>query len=269
MAKNQKILFVFLFIISYLIFSSAVAMAADTNPNDLKPPLKVKIGQQDWEFNDIDCSSGTCSIDWISQYVVAIYKYGIGLAAVLAVVVIMVGGFIWLMSGGSSTRVSTAKDFVLSALSGLLLALFSFMLLYLINPRLTQMESVLVERLNQTGTEHGPQFYLISPTYENGDEAKIKDHCKRYCEVEYSSTDYQLEKDASGWYRCYCGSPDIKDYVVKDQEMNAKTEQSAYTACEALCFDRIEADVAFVTEVNFIRAESDYNVYNCSCYRVR
>jgi len=108
-----------------------------------KPELHVKIGQTELNFETVSCKPGEkCEIGWISQYVVAIYKYGIGLAAVLAVVMIMVGGFVWLMSGGSSTQVSTAKDFIVSAMSGLLLALFSFMLLYIVNPRLVNLDKV-------------------------------------------------------------------------------------------------------------------------------
>jgi len=57
---------------------------------------------------------------------------------------IMVGGFLWLMSGGSSNRVSKAKEFITNALMGLLLALFSYMLLYTVNPRLTALGPISV-----------------------------------------------------------------------------------------------------------------------------
>jgi len=123
--------------------TSSSQMVSD--PNQYKPQMTVKIGQTELNFETINCKPGEpCEIGWISQYVVAVYKYGVGLAAVLAVVMIMIGGFIWLMSGGSSGRVTTAKDFIVSAMSGLLIALFSFMLLYMVNPRLVNLESVKV-----------------------------------------------------------------------------------------------------------------------------
>ena len=87
---------------------------------------------------------GECEIPWMSEYISALYQYGVGLAAVLAAVMIMVGGFIWLMSGGSPDKVGKAKDFIISALSGLFLALFSFMILNGINPRLVEIDPLAV-----------------------------------------------------------------------------------------------------------------------------
>ena len=100
--------------------------------SDLSPNLQFNIG--DLDSNDFQPNEPG---NWIGQYIAAIYRYGVGVAAFLAVIMIMIGGLIWLTSAGKSGQVETGKDFVKSALFGLLLAMFSFVMLYAINPRLT------------------------------------------------------------------------------------------------------------------------------------
>ncbi|MFO7628356.1 MAG: hypothetical protein R6W06_02335, partial [Prochlorococcaceae cyanobacterium] len=121
-----------------------------------RPTIQIDIGGfntqsfQDW--TEKTCPPGTqgagdqkcIEIGWIGQYIGALYRYGVGIAGVLAVLMMMIGGFIWLLSGGSPDKVGQGKDFIISALSGLLLALFSFMILYTINPRLVAMDPVTV-----------------------------------------------------------------------------------------------------------------------------
>src|SRR3989338_9834583 len=70
---------------------------------ELPPPpnLKVSIGDKGGSaifkaIEEVDCdsASGKCyQIGWIGQYISALYQYGVGLAAVLAVVMIIAGGF--------------------------------------------------------------------------------------------------------------------------------------------------------------------------------
>jgi len=109
----------------------------------LKPPsIKMSIGNfSGWGDSGGWTQSGDkVSISWLSDYISVLYQYGVGIAAVLAAVMIMAGGFIWLMSAGSPDKVGKAKDFIVSALTGLFLALFSFIILTTINPRLISME---------------------------------------------------------------------------------------------------------------------------------
>jgi len=70
------------------------------------------------------------------QYIAALYKFFVGIAGIVAVVMISLGGFIWLFSGGSPDKISKAKELILGAIFGLLLALGSYLILYTINPQL-------------------------------------------------------------------------------------------------------------------------------------
>ncbi|MFZ5364323.1 MAG: pilin [Patescibacteria group bacterium] len=107
------------------------------------------------EFTDLtlqgDAPNRYIWIPWIGQYIAAIYKYAIGIVGVLAGIMIVIGGLLWLTAGGAADRVSTAKSFIESSLVGLVIALTSYLLLYVINPNLVGFESLKVkyiERVN-------------------------------------------------------------------------------------------------------------------------
>ena len=131
----EKIFLPLMGIVAVLFFLSPVPVGA-VDPAALTPQLSVTIGNSDSSviFKAISCSGGKCTIGWIGDYIGAIYRYGVALAAALAMLMITIGGAVWLTAGGSPERVSTAKNFISSALVGLTLALFSYTILYTVNP---------------------------------------------------------------------------------------------------------------------------------------
>ena len=82
------------------------------------------------------------STEAIGEYVRAIYKYAIGIVGILAAVVLMLGGIIWLTAGGNTERISNAKSWIGASLTGLILALCSYMILATINPRLVEFKPI-------------------------------------------------------------------------------------------------------------------------------
>lgn len=89
-------------------------------------------------------------IPWIGQYIAAIYGWAMGVVGILAVAMIVWGGVIYLTAGGIPERISTAKSYIISAISGLVLAFGSYLLLYTINPDLVKfgaMKIRVVERI--------------------------------------------------------------------------------------------------------------------------
>ncbi|MFA5021856.1 MAG: pilin [Patescibacteria group bacterium] len=122
------------------------ASAEETiDPNSVMPKINIKFGSTLVGFDPVVCDGTYCTVPWISQYIAAIYRYVIGAAGILAMVMIMVGGFIWLMSAGSPDKVGKAKEFITAALTGLFLALFSFLILNSVNPRLTNLEPLRIQ----------------------------------------------------------------------------------------------------------------------------
>lgn len=71
-----------------------------------------------------------------AQYISKLYEWGISATGILAAIMIMIGGLLYLTAGGSQERVSNAKSYISNALIGLFLAMTSYLLLQTINPSL-------------------------------------------------------------------------------------------------------------------------------------
>lgn len=76
--------------------------------------------------------------DTLNNYFAVFYKFFISALAVIAVVMVMWGGFKRIMAAGSAEKIKDANDAIFSAISGLVLALVSYSLLQLINPELVK-----------------------------------------------------------------------------------------------------------------------------------
>jgi len=76
---------------------------------------------------------GTLTQANLSQYLAAAYQLGLGIAAVLAVIFIMIGGFRY-MSAAGGAGVEEGKGMIKNAVIGLVLAALSYTLLLTVNP---------------------------------------------------------------------------------------------------------------------------------------
>ncbi|HTW96191.1 MAG TPA: hypothetical protein VMD74_00850, partial [Candidatus Methylomirabilis sp.] len=63
----------------------------------------------------------------------------VGAVGVLAAVVLMIGGLMWITAGGSSDRIGEAKAMITASLTGLVLALTSYLILSQVNPALVNL----------------------------------------------------------------------------------------------------------------------------------
>ncbi len=111
------------------------------------PELQVSIpGLKFDEVNCVNNSAGnfTCSIFWISNYVSAIYNYALTVAGILAAIMLMAGGLLWLTSGGDASKISKAKTLIGGSVTGLVILFSAYMILYEINPELTKLKPIVV-----------------------------------------------------------------------------------------------------------------------------
>lgn len=81
---------------------------------------------------------------FLGEYISAVFKYAIATIGAIAVIMIIVAGFTWITSGGSSERVSEAKKRIQQSIVGLFLAVSSYTLLYTINPELVSFRNLRV-----------------------------------------------------------------------------------------------------------------------------
>ncbi|MFA6306657.1 MAG: pilin [Patescibacteria group bacterium] len=91
-----------------------------------------------------------CNMPWIGEYIAGIYKYAIGIVGILAAVVLMIGGVMWIVAGGSATMIGEAKSWIGASLTGLVIALCSYIILYQVNPALVGFNGLNIQIVDQT-----------------------------------------------------------------------------------------------------------------------
>ncbi|MFA5175541.1 MAG: pilin [Patescibacteria group bacterium] len=86
----------------------------------------------------------------LAEFIIAFYKWSIGIIAFLAVIMIMIAGFRWMTAAGSAPQITQAKDQINSALIGLILAIGAYSLLSFLNPALVRFKSLEIENVSIT-----------------------------------------------------------------------------------------------------------------------
>lgn len=76
-------------------------------------------------------SSGSISL---SMYLVGLYNFLVSIVGIIAVMMMIVGGLRYITAGGSSTAIGDAKDIISSAVYGLIIAIFAWVIVAAINP---------------------------------------------------------------------------------------------------------------------------------------
>lgn len=74
----------------------------------------------------------------LSTYIRYIYLFGISLVGVAALVYLIIGGLMYMLSSTVTSK-EDAKKYIWGAISGLILVLASYLILYTINPNLIKL----------------------------------------------------------------------------------------------------------------------------------
>lgn len=91
----------------------------------------------------------------LADYIVAIFKYSIGIIGIIAAIVLMFAGARWLTAGGNQNTISEAKTYIASSLSGLILVLGAFLILSNINDDLINLKIPAVQRIKYISMDVG------------------------------------------------------------------------------------------------------------------
>lgn len=83
----------------------------------------------------------------LGNYIQAIYKYSVVVAAIIAIVMIIVSGIQWIVSGGSPEKIKSAQKRISGAILGLIIAISSYLILSVINPNLTNLKVLSVKKI--------------------------------------------------------------------------------------------------------------------------
>lgn len=151
MKKNnwqKKILILFtLFIFSFFLsIGTAKALSRISNPIIFKAQTTIP-GVFD-ASKEVALKDGDTS--YLAHMIKSLYEYGIGIAGILAAIMLMAGGVVWLSSAGSSEKISQAKNLMSGSIIGLVILFGSWMMLRTINPELVDFRIRDVRTINQT-----------------------------------------------------------------------------------------------------------------------
>ena len=68
----------------------------------------------------------------IGQYITTLYRYLVIILVPIAIIMIIFGGVMWVTAAGEQGKIQNAKKYIISAFSGLIIGLFSYVLLSLV-----------------------------------------------------------------------------------------------------------------------------------------
>ena len=117
------------------------------------------------EYNLIQPLPGIQTVSSFPQYIESALPFILSLAAILAAVMIVVGGVEYAISLSEDGK-KLAKSRINNAILGLLLALVSYLILYTINPDLTKLK-LDIQNLPSTGTGTQPPLGNIKSPPSN------------------------------------------------------------------------------------------------------
>ncbi len=124
--------------------SEAVA-PAEQEFVSITPILGVEI--PGLSFSPARKENGQVYVPFLAQYIAAVQRYAVGLAVVAAIIMVVYGGFLYLL-GSSVQDVSTGKTIIADALIGMLIALGGYFILYSINPNVITLPEIRLGYIN-------------------------------------------------------------------------------------------------------------------------
>jgi len=126
-------------------------------------------GPLELDFNVPFPNINTGKVD-IALYMKTIYKFGVGAAAILAVMMIMIGGVLWMTAGGNQERVTSGRTYITGAIVGLVIALGSYTMLRIVNPSLVMFTPMKIQLLHtETLGAYCPPIKTAGQLFPDGD----------------------------------------------------------------------------------------------------
>jgi hypothetical protein len=91
---------------------------------------------QGYTYTPMEEIPGFGRISNFPAYILAIYQFGIWTVGIAAMLMIIIGGFMYMTAAGNTSKAGTAKTVITDAIYGLIVALAAYLLLFIINPDL-------------------------------------------------------------------------------------------------------------------------------------
>jgi hypothetical protein len=126
--KRNRLLLRYLFVGFLLCFLIPHYSHADGNPFDYHL-LET--------FPGFYKADNTTVVNDLPGFIVSLYKFGIWTVGIAGLLMLTIGGFMYMSSAGNTSTASNAKGIITDAIIGIIVAMCAFLILYVINPDLT------------------------------------------------------------------------------------------------------------------------------------
>ena len=160
----KKIIFLSFFLSLFFICALENANAVGVN-EPLKFQPQTTIPNLWTKGTEVTLEKSDTSV--IASMIKGFYNYGIGIAGILAAIMLMAGGIIWLTSAGSSERVSQAKNLLSGSIIGLVILFGSWIMLRTINPALVDFRIQDVKPIDNIKIGSCCEYNFTKPAKEN------------------------------------------------------------------------------------------------------
>jgi hypothetical protein len=137
----------------------------------------------------------TYEIPWIAEYIQGIYTYGLDIGGILAALMLMAGGLLWLISGGDASKVTQAKELITGSITGLIILFSSYIILTQINPNLTLLPSISLGNIKKA------EFQLLAAKSDSTADSYRDTTCATDDELQNGVQFY-----ATGYYKAPWGT---------------------------------------------------------------
>jgi len=102
--------------------------------------------------------TGSMVSDLLPRYIRTLYNYALAIAGILATIVLMGGGVIWLTSGGDSGKVSQARELITGSITGIIILVVAWVILNTINPDLVNLKPLITPVVKRASFCCDPKF---------------------------------------------------------------------------------------------------------------
>ncbi|MBI1908174.1 hypothetical protein HYS28_02015 [Candidatus Uhrbacteria bacterium] len=125
-------------------YEATTTTSTEEPKNDpVVPVLNVDI--PGLEFTDPTQDGGYTKVSFLAEYVDALYRILMVACAIVAVVMLMVGGLQYILSRGSAHGVKLAKERIKNAVVGMVLLMSAYSIAYLLDPSTTRFAALSIQ----------------------------------------------------------------------------------------------------------------------------
>lgn len=169
----------------------------------------------------------------LPEYIKNLFSYGYGIATTLAVVMVAIGGVIWLTSGGNQQTIGKAKSYITSAIIGIVLLMGSYLILANVNTSLVNLEGIEVMVIKEKEysccqiTDPGSTEPIYISAFSS-----LEDGCKAIG-GEFKPN-YSPDLDKLKCEENFCG---IITYTTKNYNAAPYGGMNSYTTEDKMCID--------------------------------